>query len=536
MTKFRNFSLLLSFIAALGFSLPAWAQALPAAVNGPASPGRAQHDVPEQEPIPQQTVPNIQIRPLSIQSAPKGAEKIVFKLHSITLEGNKTYPVAKISTVYASKLGKTVSLADIYGIAADITRKYRNDGYILTQVVVPPQEINSGNVKLRVVEGYIDHVEVKGFDSPVAMRQVQAYADKVASNGQALNIRDLERAMLLINDLPGMQAQGILSPSANNTGAADLLITTNRKAYDAQVGIDNYGSRFLGPWQISASGTLNSAFGVNDRLTAQLVTAPGYGLDSSLWYGGLDYEQPIFSNGMSIETFASDTITHPEYLLRQFDVHGDAQQVGVRLKDPIIRTRALTITGRVSTDLDDVTSEDNIESSRDDRIRTARLGGHVDYLDTFIGSAYDTLDLELSQGIDWLGATGKDDTRVSRVGAIPDYRKIAGEIQRLQELTPHINILVAATGQFSDDQLYTAEQFSIGGTNYGRGFDPSEITGDSGYAAKAELQWNEPYRLPYITKYQLFTFYDAGTVWDNNAVVDADKRSSLASVGGGFPD
>ncbi|HRK96914.1 MAG TPA: POTRA domain-containing protein [Alphaproteobacteria bacterium] len=72
-------------------------------------------------------------------TAPDGAEKMLFTLQSVEIEGQTVYPQAKLEKLYASKVGTQISLADVYALAAQLTAQYRNDGYILTQVVVPPK-------------------------------------------------------------------------------------------------------------------------------------------------------------------------------------------------------------------------------------------------------------------------------------------------------------------------------------------------------------------------------------------------------------
>jgi hemolysin activation/secretion protein len=53
-------------------------------------------------------------------------------------------------------------------------------------------------------------------------------------------------------------------------------------------------------------------------------------------------------------------------------------------------------------------------------------------------------------------------------------------------------------------------------------------------AGKIELQWRNPYALPVFDNYQVFSFYDVGVVWNDDATSSAFKRQSLASAGIGF--
>jgi hemolysin activation/secretion protein len=474
---------------------------------------------------------------MNIQGAPKGAEKVSFRLHSVKLTGVTVFTPEELRQLYANKVGTIVTLADVYGIAADLTRKYRNDGYILTQVVVPPQTIEGGNVRLQVVEGYIDSVQVQDSgDSARASSLIRAYASTVRTDGGALNVSQLERALLLINDLPGVTARGILSPSAKHLGAADLTIIVERKAYDALVAFDNYGSRYLGPEQLTLAGSLNSALGMNERITAQAVEAPDvHPMDPEMLYTGIDYQQPIGNLGTVLEIMANQSLTDPGFDLDQFDVDGRSRYAGIRVMHPLIRSRGLNLAIRATFDMRNVTTSNNIEEDRrNDRIRALRLGAHFDMTDTFLGAGYNVIDLEISHGLDVLGASDESNLNVSRPGAERDFLKYEAEIQRLQKVYGKLNALFAVSGQYTDDPLYSSEEFGVGGVAYGRGYDPSEIIGDKGVAGKFELQWNSPWEISYIDKYQLVGFYDAGHIWNLDATTSKLKQDTVTSTGGGF--
>jgi hemolysin activation/secretion protein len=84
------------------------------------------------------------------------------------------------------------------------------------------------------------------------------------------------------------------------------------------------------------------------------------------------------------------------------------------------------------------------------------------------------------------------------------------------------------------DDLLTSEQFGVGGSNFGRGYDDSEIIGDNGYAGKAELQYNEHLGLTYADTLQPYGFFDYGEVSNRHALSGEKKEQSLASTGVGL--
>ena len=485
-----------------------------------------EQDVPD-------VMPQMAVENLLRQKVPANAENIRFVLRDVNVAGATAFSEQELSSVYGDKVGTEISLADVYTIAAQLTNKFRNSGYILTQVVVPPQTIDGGTVRLNVVEGYIDQVVVEGAGGEHENALIREYASKIRTGG-ALNVRELERYLLLINDLPGVEARSVLSPSRNKAGAADLRVIVTRDPFDAFIGADNYGSRFLGPLQTSAAASLNSFFGLNEKITGQVVLAPQLGEGLELAYFMAAYEQPIGDNGTTFEILGSFTDTDPGWTLDEFHVSGQSQYLRAKVEHPFIRSRAQNLHGRVSFDLRNLQSRNDIEQpSRQDRIRALRVGGRYELMDTLLGVGINSIDLEVARGIDIFGASDDNEQRLTRLEGDPTFTKLNADIQRLQRVTSHVNLLLNVSGQWANGPLLSSEEFGIGGMFVGRGYDPSEITGDEGVSGKAELQWNEPYKIPsrYIDDYQLYSFYDAGVVWNEDATTSADKRNSLVSVG-----
>lgn len=503
--------------------------------TGVADPSRAGEELRQPDLTPQ-VEPDVRVNQAQPVQAPSGAEKINFTLNGITFEGVSVYSDAELKSVFADSIGQTISLADLYTIANKLTLKYRNDGYILTQVVVPPQEIDGGVPRLRVVEGYVDRVTISRADpsAPINMDLINTYARQINQSGGPLNARSLERELLLINDLPGVTARSVLSPSPTKTGAADMTIILDYDPVDGLVSVDNYGSRYLGPLQVGAAATLNSMLGMNEAISAQFVTAPEDWYE--LAYGSVGYAQPVGPYGTKVHFNANVTDTDPGFDLAQFDVEGRSYLLNVGATHPFIRTRTTNLTGRLNFDWRRVKSENNIEETRRDRISIVRLGGRYEFIDTVIGAAANTFDLELSKGVNIFGASEEGDDNLTRADADPQATKLEAEIQRLQRVTGSVNLLLAARGQIASNALLSSEEFGVGGINSGRGYDPSEVVGDHGISGKVELQWKEPVKFEqnFVESYQVYGFYDVGRVWNEDPTTSSQKRDSVASVGAGL--
>ena len=140
--------------------LVVWGVSSIAQTPGGVQPGRIEQDIrrpPEFAPrgnvftIPRDSFP---------EQAPSGAAGQTFQLRQIRVEGNTALTTAYLSSVWSDRIGKTISVADLFGFAAQITRRYRDAGYILSQAIVPVQDIavGAGDVRLQVLEGYISDI------------------------------------------------------------------------------------------------------------------------------------------------------------------------------------------------------------------------------------------------------------------------------------------------------------------------------------------------------------------------------------------
>ncbi len=71
------------------------------------------------------------------------AQKIKFKLGDIELVGNHVISTQVLSLLYKDKIGKEITVADLFAIVQNITNFYRNNGYIISRAILPPQHVKA---------------------------------------------------------------------------------------------------------------------------------------------------------------------------------------------------------------------------------------------------------------------------------------------------------------------------------------------------------------------------------------------------------
>ena len=136
----------------------AYAQEVPIGTN----PAQIQKDL---EPTLELAVPPpLSLPPRPSLSRPNDIDQISFDLARIVLADAKTVSTKEIEKIYASKLGTTVTLSEIYDVADELTALYRSKGFVLSQAVIPAQRIEDGTVRIQIVEGFVAETTVEGVE------------------------------------------------------------------------------------------------------------------------------------------------------------------------------------------------------------------------------------------------------------------------------------------------------------------------------------------------------------------------------------
>lgn len=417
---------------------------------------------------------------------------------------------AALPALTAPYVGKGRSYEDLVNAAAEITRFLQRDlGYYLGYAYLPEQvpETSAGGtvVRIAVLEGRLDRVQLNWSDGlPVRREVVQAYLDRLQP-GTVLRVRDVERVVFLVNDLRGMTARFDVT-AGSQPGTATLVVTPQAEArWSGKVDVDLNGSRFLGTERIGGVVTMASPFGRGDGFTATALRSFNNGLNFAL----LGYVTPVGSDGLKLG--ASVSAVKYELDRKTFDLglHGTAFNITAYGLYPWVRSRNLNVFGLASLeykryeDSQDVSAVDTRKN-----VQSLTLGLTGDFRDAVLTGAVNTYEASLSAG-----TVRYDGGRDSSLDDDADYSKLLLSINRLQNIIDNRLLLyVAARGQITGSKLDTTEQFRLGGPDGVRAFAAGEATGDSGVLLTTELRLLPPESwLGQLSRELVFgLFYDVG--------------------------
>jgi hemolysin activation/secretion protein len=520
--SFKSFSKI-SFLLFAYFS--SWQMAHAATPNqqaiGIINPGQVQNNLLENsQPPPRKLAPSITEEPAPTATIPQG-EKIKLELTGVLIEGNTIFSTAELEAIFNPFLHKTISLADLQRLVDAVTKKYRDAGYILSQAILPPQRIKkNGPVKIEVIEGFISHVLIQG--NPGLARVLLEKYSKPVLQSRPLKMSILERQLLLANDLPGLNVKAVITPSRTIPGSADLTLLATRKLLSSYLVYDNFGSRYLGPHQTSFGVTGNSLFTPGDSNALHFSTTSRTG---ELQFAEFVRTQPLGWKETTLLIGSNYTQTNPKFTLTSSDIIGRSFSVFSNLTYPYLRSRNQNLSFTGLMNYQNVTSTILGGPFYQDRLRSLGLSGSYDKIDHLSG--FNTLRLSLEHGFNILGAA--QHFYLSRPNGRSAFTRSNLSASRLQTLTQRFALYLGIDGQYAFNPLLVSEQFSFGGANWGRGYDPSEIVGDRGLAAKLEFRVQTTPSLRWLQNVQYYVFYDAGKIWNLDAINLPGEQSATST-------
>lgn len=513
-------------------SAAAFAQRVP--IPSTAEPGAVERSIPLQQ-IPESSGQDLRVPTAPPTKAPSGAASILFTVNEIQIVGATALSPEQLADTYADLVGTRISLSELYGVANAITAKYAAAGYALCFALVPAQAIKNGVVRIQVIEGFVARIVLEN-KHPAVPPVVGAYGWRLL-HSRPLRTADLERYLLLANDIPGYTAKAVFDrlPDRNAApGATQLILHIDRRVADATITADNRGSRTLGSLRGDAFVSLRSLFGLGEEIQFHTLQSVQPGLLN--YYSGL-FSLPIDGEGTRLTESLSYSNTLPTIAaLGAGNFRGTTLIANWNVEHPLVRSRAeswwasmgFTAKSLDGSVLDVPDSEDRIYIAN---IATTSMT-NADTSTTYVH-------FTINQGLPVFGATTSTSPLRSRASGSGVYTSAVFDLARRQDIWGPFDTLISLNGQWASRGLLASEQCGYGGAAYGRAFDDSELVGDECVMGSAEARFapfallgGQPRFLPLL---QLYGFYDAGMVWEKGAILSGEKQSEIGqSCGGGL--
>jgi len=461
--------------------------------------------------------------PVGPDAGQRPANIAPFLLRSIEIEGATAITGGTLKDAVSGYLGKPAGAAELAGIAATMTRAYRDRGFFLSRVIIPPQDVIDGNLRVLAIEGVVVSAKVTGLSDEDAASQ---FSGLLAERPARLST--FERALMLLSDRYGYRVENTrLLPDATSPGQFRLELSATWKPVALEIFLDNRGTERNGEDQSFIGTYWNSLIQPGDRIAASLFTSPTNFSDT--FYGELSYATPWAGGNLWTEVGASASVWRDTQGASLAQDYFEAQKLWFRLSTPLLRTRATSMWLNLQLDARTAISDDAASPTRDESLRVLR--GSFSY--TEIGTASRTeVALQGSRGLETLGASINDQPNLSRDESRPQFNRLRLNYNLFTQLAKNWSVNLSAIAQYADGSLPSSELFYFGGSRYGRGYDYNVISGDHAWATAAEVRYSFDGAFMGIRELQLFAFADAGRTWTLQP--EANDKLFASSAGGGI--
>jgi len=491
--------------------------------------------VPQPPVAPVPRLGGVAIEP-PMQALPGGGAQVPVSAFQIV--GNRVIDTATLAALLKDDAGKSYDLAGLETIAAKITRLYRSQGYFVARAYVPAQELQGGSLTLRVVEGNYGQFVLSN-KSIVRDGVVQGLLDDIKDR-DIVSLDTLERAMLIINDTPGVKVVRADVMPGQAVGTSDFAIGTEATpAYNGYVLADNHGSRYTGRNRLSANVDWNSPTGRGDRLSASGMLSERSGLIN----GRLAYSGLIRTDGTRAEVAAARTRYELGGTYAALNATGTADALELNLSTPLKRTRNRSIEATLGLAHKALRDEVAATTTVTRKTATAVTAGiNLKAEEALFGlDGLTTAGAAVTAGqLDFKDAAAKAlDAAGTRTQG--SYAKLAFNAARVSLLPQRFNLTTQLRVQvaLSNKNLDGSERMSVSGPSAVAGYAAGELSGDHAALLRVELARLLPASLLQAAGVQLSAtaFTDYG--WAKAARAQAStpaggQARALADIGVGL--
>ena len=501
-----------------------------------------QEQIKERPPIPPAEAPRV-IPPADTRPAQRLAPTLKIMVEAFRVTGNTVFSTQELQAELKEFVGKEADVNGLLDAADKVKSFYRQKGYFLAQAYLPQQELRVGVTKLveiAVIEGRFGEVSSNlPADVRVSKTLIDGILSKEIKPGEVITEQRLERPLLLVSDLPGVNVKSDIRPG-NAVGLANVTANVEKRpTVDGNWEFDNHSSRFIGEFRASLGLNLNNPLGVGDQLSMKLI-----GSDDRFYFARVAYALPVNYYGTRMGLSYSEfgyRLAQPEFAALRSN--GAGKVVTAFGFHPIIRQRNANLIFQGAVEEKYLTDKtDSIPTVEERKFLTTKVGMVGDWRDGLLGGGLNSFSLVYTEGYvdirpEAFRATDQGATGLRTQGR---YSKENYDYRRLQKITNAVTFLFSAQGQFANKNLPSAERSGLGGPSGVRAYPAGEGGGNEAHVFTGELRYLVTDLMPNVLSGDatFSAFYDLGFSNLNDAPRDTftatKNKRAISGYGLGF--
>lgn len=447
---------------------------------------------------------------------PDRPDEVIARVDAVTFSGNSVFDEDHLQDIAAAYTGRDLTRGELARLKFDLRKAYYDRGYVLVQVVTPPQSLNDGVLDITIVEARIGKVILN--NAALAEGFAGHMADRIPV-GEVFRETPVESSVTDIASLGNVNA-GITLQKGENVGETDVVLDIEPVKEDYQtVSLYNFGSDLTGNLVATIDLRKSNLFRLGETFGAGYRASDE---DLESWY--VNGRTPIGIGNLMLELEYLESSNEIGDRLAALDSSGESEGFVAAVSKVTNNTRRSKNTVRLGYEhrrhrsfLADVPeTDDHITQVFLEGSTARRYGSHL----VFYGS------LRLIEGIE-ANADEPGEADASRLAGDPQAFIVRASAYLGWHATPRNSLALSLFGQYSDDVLLSSDLFAIGGYGSVRGHEPAESTGESGY--QVSLQYRYRFGRPEGWAWYAGLFYDYGKV--DNELPGQTLDDSLGGAG-----
>ena len=403
----------------------------------------------------------------------------------------KKFKITKLQSLLKDYLNKKLTFSEINEAVDLIQEFYLVNDFFLAKVTLPEQEVIDGIIYININEGQLDAKDpyvIKTNNLRLYKDVLSDYLENALSTGITKN--GLERALLNINDLPGISAVSTIQPGVEQGSSKIVINVVEDDLITGNITLDNHGNRYTAKQRSTIKIDVNNPSKIGDKLTITKT----FNDDQKFDFSQFDYEVPVGQSGLKAFALASrlefeigkELKTNPVSL-------GNADTYEVGLKYPIQRTNNQSVFLKTSFERKEIYNETTGVLTNDKTVEKAKIGFDFEGRNIFQNDSISGISVSGIFGELDLSKVNSDYTNdQSSTGAKThgDFSKAIFDIYHIHRFTDKINFKYYGSLQYASKNLDSSEKMSLGGVSGVRAYPSGEASGDEGYKFSFEVQYD----------------------------------------------
>jgi hemolysin activation/secretion protein len=427
----------------------------------------------------------VQTPPVTPVNAHEDMSEEMVSLKQIRFKGANALGPMALGEVVKPFLDRPLKYEELLEITVTVESFYRKNNFV-ARVTLMPQDLTDGVLILEVIESILSDVEVeKGLEMlPNTQKYALAMIEKLQAKGEPLNTERTDRAIAMVNQIPGVTAEAALR-SGKEVGETDLVLNlyqTAKRKVEAM--FDNYGSYATGVERATANLTLFNPGDLADMLNLTGVTTRGseYVRAAYSWaVGNAGWRMGVNLTHMTYEVVKGMTVV--------VGAKGQALTQGIEMSYPLATKEEHSSKLTLNFDEKEYTNTSaqgvNISNYKVNTA-TAEVSGVA--RDMTPGGALATYSVQATQGTVNLDGSLSQLSDTAHVQG--QFAKLKATATVLQPLASDLSVYGSLTAQRANKNLDSSEKISLGGISGVRAYPTGEGAGSDGEIATIELRYN----------------------------------------------